>query len=98
MREEIINHIEYLYIRINNRKRILDEDNKSHCIIENRILSSSMANIPGIDKHLRHTQLAKENNCINEIKDAYSHGSFSRGEIQYRYNTPKRNNNNNNNT
>lgn len=90
MREEIINHINYLKIRINNRKQILYEDESKYIIIENRILSSNMANIPGINKHLRHTQLAKENNSINEIKDIYSHGSYSKGELQFKYNTPRR--------
>ena len=90
MREEIQNHINSIKLKIENRKRILLEDDRNHCIVENRILSSSMANIPGIQQHLHHVQLAKESSGINEIKDPWSHNSYSKSEIQLKYQTTKR--------
>lgn len=90
MREEIVHQIEYIHQRIENRRQVLLEDERTHQIVENRVLSSNMAKIPGMEQHLRHAQLAKENSSSNEIKDMWSHASFSRGEVQQKYNTPRR--------
>jgi hypothetical protein len=85
MRESIQSHLEYLKKRRDNRRHVLEEDEKSHRIVENRVISPHLAEIPGINYHLKHSQLIKESTGHMEVKDQYSHGSFRKGEIHQKY-------------
>lgn len=85
MRTSIVRHVESLKKRREERRHALEEDERSHCIVENRVISPHLAEIPGIQYHLKHSQLIKESNGHLEVKDQYSHGNLRKGEMYQKY-------------
>jgi hypothetical protein len=85
MRDEIKEHIDWLKKRIDDRRDALLIDERSHRIVENRVISPYLADIPGMNYYLKHSQLAKENYGCHEVKDQWSHGTYKKGEIYQRY-------------
>jgi hypothetical protein len=85
MRQHVIDRVENIKRNVEKRKLALEKDEKSLAVVENRIISPHLAEVSGIDYHLRRINLAKQAESVDEVKDAWSHGCLNRGEIRQRY-------------
>lgn len=85
MRQHVVDRVESIKRNIEKRKLALQRDEKSLAVVENRVISPHLAEVSGIECHLRRVNLAKQAESVDEVKDAWSHGCLNRGEIRQRY-------------
>ena len=85
MRQHVRDRIQSIKQNIDNRKLELERDEKSLAVVENRIITPHLAEVSGIDCHLRRVNLARQAEAVDEVKDVWSHGRLNRGEIRQRY-------------
>jgi hypothetical protein len=71
---------------IQRREKELNDDLQEHVIIDNRVLSSQLSSIPGMQRHLSHARAAKQQYESQVIPDTNSHGSFTIAELNRKYN------------
>lgn len=78
----LIHRIETNYLR---RKEELEVDALNNKTVCGKVVSSNLANIPGISKHLSTMKTVRMRNASAEVPDAYGHGTLRKGELYLKY-------------
>ena len=78
----LLQRIEYNY---NKRKQELEIDTENNKNVCGKVVTSNLANIPGISKHLYQMKNIRIKNASIEIPDAYGHGTLRKGELYMKY-------------
>ncbi len=79
-------HVDTIKANIKRRSQELEDDLNANVLLENRIISERLSSVQGLKKHLSHSKLTKSAYEQQEVMDAYGHGSFTRADMQKKYN------------
>ncbi len=71
------------------RKAALESDGYENKILVDRVISSELAGVPGMDKWLQRTRTIKEVQSQQQVMDEWSHGSLRRTDLHQKYSSPR---------
>lgn len=86
-RPSVNDQVSRILANIERRKKELDDDLSNYVLVENRVLSEKMSNVPGLKKHLSHASLTKISYERQEVVDANGHGTVTRADLHRKYNS-----------
>ena len=70
---------------IDRRKKALDDDMDANVLLQDRVVSSAISLIPGVDNHLQNAKQAKYMYDNQYTADPMGHGTVTRGEMRKKY-------------
>lgn len=89
LRPEVKSLIARIERNIARRAQALEHHNFERRIVVDRVVSSELADVPGMDKWLQRNRMIKDNYAQQEVHDEYSHGTIRRIDIHQKY-TPQK--------
>lgn len=90
LRPHVLTFIERIEANMERRRQALASDDASHQIVVDRVVSTQLADIPGMNKWLERTRAIKEGYAQQEVQDANSHGIVKRIDVHKRYSDPRK--------
>jgi hypothetical protein len=84
-RPHILTFIERIEANIERRRLALASDYASHQILVDRVVSTQLADVPGMKTFLERTRAIKEGYALQDVQDATSHTVIKRIDVHKRY-------------
>lgn len=89
VRPEIQNLIARIERNVERRRRDLENHNFERRIVVDRVVSSELAEVPGMDKWLQRNRVIKDSYATQVVNDEYSHGTLRRIDLHNKYTPTK---------
>ena len=77
--------LERIETNMARRRQELDEDSYHNQTVAGKVMSPSLASIPGMQKHLVHMKNVSIRKSNEEVSDVWSHGAVRKGELYLKY-------------